>query len=65
MVFFIVIQTIPVLTFFMFCHFAFCCFDLFPAYMKDEIDITKCTILEENKEIINDWIGYYNNEGYQ
>lgn len=37
----------------------------FFGHMKDEIDITKCTTFEDVKEIIDDWIDYYNNERYQ
>ena len=37
----------------------------FFGHMKDEIDISKCKKFEEVKEIIDDWIWYYNNERYQ
>lgn len=37
----------------------------FFGHMKDEIDIKKCTCFEEVKQIIDDWIDYYNNERYQ
>jgi len=37
----------------------------FFGHMKDEIDITKCITFEDVKEIIDDWIDYYNNERYQ
>lgn len=37
----------------------------FFGHMKDEIDISKCTCFNEIKEIIDDWIDYYNNERYQ
>lgn len=33
--------------------------------MKDEIDVSSCTSFAEVKEIIDDWIEYYNNERYQ
>lgn len=37
----------------------------FFGHMKDEIDISHCTCFNEVKEIIDDWIDYYNNERYQ
>lgn len=37
----------------------------FFGHMKDEIDISTCKKYEEVKEIIDDWIDYYNNERYQ
>ncbi len=37
----------------------------FFGHMKDEIDVSKCTKYRQVKEIIDDWIGYYNNERYQ
>lgn len=37
----------------------------FFGHMKDEIDITECSSFDEVKEIIDDWIDYYNNERYQ
>ena len=37
----------------------------FFGHMKDEIDISNCTCFYEVKEIIDDWIDYYNNERYQ
>lgn len=33
--------------------------------MKDEIDVSNCTDFCEVKDIIDDWIDYYNNERYQ
>ena len=37
----------------------------FFGHMKDEIDISKCKKFNEVKEIIDDWIYYYNHERYQ
>lgn len=37
----------------------------FFGHMKDEIDISKCKEFTEVKEIIDDWMDYYNNERYQ
>lgn len=37
----------------------------FFGHMKDEIDISSCNSFAEVKEIIDDWIDYYNNERYQ
>lgn len=37
----------------------------FFGHMKDEIDISGCSTFEDVKEIIDDWIDYYNNERYQ
>ena len=37
----------------------------FFGHMKDEINLDKCTSFEEVKNIIDDWIEYYNNERYQ
>jgi transposase InsO family protein len=37
----------------------------FFGHMKDEIDISGCQRYREVKEIIDDWIDYYNNERYQ
>ena len=37
----------------------------FFGHMKDEIDLSKCKEFEEVKEIIDDWMDYYNNERYQ
>lgn len=37
----------------------------FFGHMKDEIDVSKCTKYRQVKEIIDDWINYYNNERYQ
>lgn len=36
----------------------------FFGHMKDEIDITECSSFDEVREIIDDWIDYYNNERY-
>ena len=33
--------------------------------MKDEIDLSGCTTFFQVKEIIDDWMDYYNNERYQ
>ena len=33
--------------------------------MKDEIDLSRCKEFGEVKEIIDDWMDYYNNERYQ
>ena len=37
----------------------------FFGHMKDEIDISNCKTFNEVKEIIDDWIDYYNHERYQ
>lgn len=37
----------------------------FFGHMKDEIDLNSCHSFAEVKEIIDDWIDYYNNERYQ
>ena len=37
----------------------------FFGHMKDEIDISHCMCFNEVKQIIDDWIDYYNNERYQ
>lgn len=37
----------------------------FFGHMKDEINLSKCKTFEEVKNIIDDWIDYYNNERYQ
>ena len=37
----------------------------FFGHMKDEIDISKCKTFNDVKQIIEDWIYYYNNERYQ
>ena len=37
----------------------------FFGHMKDEIDLSNCKTFEEVKNIIDDWIDYYNNERYQ
>ena len=37
----------------------------FFGHMKDEIDVSECTKYREVKEIIDDWMDYYNNERYQ
>lgn len=36
----------------------------FFGHMKDEVDISGCTSLEEVKAQIDDWMDYYNNERY-
>lgn len=33
--------------------------------MKDEIDVSVCQSFREVKEVIDDWMDYYNNERYQ
>lgn len=37
----------------------------FFGHMKDEIDVSMCTMFNEVKAIIDDWMDYYNNERYQ
>ena len=37
----------------------------FFGHMKDEIDVSQCTKYREVKQIIDDWLDYYNNERYQ
>jgi len=37
----------------------------FFGHMKDEIDLSKCRTFEDVKNVIDDWIDYYNNERYQ
>lgn len=37
----------------------------FFGHMKDEIDINKCKTYNDVKQLIDDWIYYYNNERYQ
>lgn len=37
----------------------------FHGHMKDEIDLTNCKTLEDVKEVIDDYIDYYNNDRYQ
>ena len=37
----------------------------FFGHMKDEIDVSGCKVFHEVKEIIDDWMDYYNNERYQ
>ena len=37
----------------------------FFGHMKDEIDLSNCKEFTEVKEIIDDWMDYYNNERYQ
>ena len=37
----------------------------FFGHMKDEIDVSECSKYREVKEIIDDWMYYYNNERYQ
>lgn len=37
----------------------------FFGHMKDEIDLSNCKEFMEVKEIIEDWMDYYNNERYQ
>ena len=33
--------------------------------MKDEIDISGCKQFQQVKDIIDDWMDYYNNDRYQ
>lgn len=37
----------------------------FFGHMKDEIDVSECRFFREVKEMIDDWMDYYNNERYQ
>ena len=37
----------------------------FFGHMKDEIDVSNCKSYHEVKEVIDDWMDYYNNERYQ
>ena len=37
----------------------------FFGHMKDEIDLSKCKTFDDVKNIIDDWIDYYNNDRYQ
>ena len=37
----------------------------FFGHMKDEIDLSTCKTFKDVKEIIDDWMDYYNNERYQ
>ena len=37
----------------------------FFGHMKDEIDLSKCITFEDVKDVIDDWIDYYNSERYQ
>ena len=37
----------------------------FFGHMKDEIDLSKCKTFNDVKNIIDDWIEYYNNDRYQ
>lgn len=37
----------------------------FFGHMKDEIDLSKCKTFNDAKNVIDDWIDYYNNERYQ
>ena len=37
----------------------------FFGHMKDEIDISNCQYFKDVKEVIDDWIDYYNNDRYQ
>ena len=37
----------------------------FFGHMKDEINISNCKSFKEVKEVIDDWIDYYNNDRYQ
>lgn len=37
----------------------------FFGHMKDEIDLSNCKTFNDVKDIIDDWMNYYNNERYQ
>ena len=37
----------------------------FFGHMKQEIDVSNCKIFDEVKDIINDWMDYYNQDRYQ
>ena len=37
----------------------------FFGHMKDEIDVSNCKSYHKVKEVIDDWMDYYNNERYQ
>ena len=37
----------------------------FFGHMKDEIDLSNCKTFKDVKNIIDDWMDYYNNERYQ
>lgn len=37
----------------------------FHGHMKDEINLTNCKTIDDIKEVINDYIDYYNNDRYQ
>ena len=37
----------------------------FFGHMKDEIDLSNCSCFNDVKELIDDWIDYYNNDRYQ
>ena len=37
----------------------------FFGHMKDEIDLSSCLCFNDVKELIDDWIDYYNNDRYQ
>ena len=37
----------------------------FFGHMKDELDLSGCTTYQEVKQIISDWVDYYNNYRYQ
>lgn len=37
----------------------------FFGHMKDEIDLSNCLCFNDVKELIDDWIDYYNNDRYQ
>lgn len=37
----------------------------FFGHMKDEIDISGCERFQQVRDIIDDWMDYYNNDRYQ
>ena len=37
----------------------------FFGYMKDEIDVSRCSTFDDVRRVIADWADYYNNERYQ
>jgi len=46
-----------------------CCWDNAPqesffGHMKDEIDINGCTLFREVKDVVDDWMDYYNKDRY-
>jgi transposase InsO family protein len=37
----------------------------FYGHMKDDIDISQCTTVDETRAVISNWVDYYNNDRYQ